>query len=109
MQAKFDKEKGGAAFHLTGMQRVAEGKIEHLNSSQLKNLVRKGVLSRVYAHLLSMDNFARLLDRKAARAGGGATCGNSDHEVWGCRSGNGLRSAVTLGRLAGENAAASLT
>jgi hypothetical protein len=68
MQAKFDKEKGGAAFHLTGMQRVAEGKIEHLNASQLKNLVRKGVLSRVYAHLLSMDNFARLLDRKAARA-----------------------------------------
>ena len=68
LQAKFDKDRGGSAFHLTGMQRVAEGKIEHLNASQLKNLVRKGVLSRVYAHLLSLDNFAKLLDRKAARA-----------------------------------------
>ena len=68
MQAKFNKDKGGDAYALTGMHRVAEGKIEHLNASQLKNLVRKGILSRVYAHLLSMDNFAKLLDRKAARA-----------------------------------------
>ena len=68
MQAKFNQDKGGNAFHLTGMHRVAEGKIEHLNASQLKNLVRKGILSRVYAHLLSLDNFAKLLDRKAARA-----------------------------------------
>src|SRR5262245_21659244 len=50
MQAKFAKDKGGDAFHMTGMHRVAEGKIEHLNASQLKNLVRKGILSRVYAH-----------------------------------------------------------
>jgi hypothetical protein len=66
MQAKF--AKGGDALHLTGMHRVAEGKIEHLNASQLKNLVRKGILSRVYAHLLSLENFARLLDRRATRA-----------------------------------------
>jgi hypothetical protein len=67
MQAKFAKEKGGDAFHLTGMHRVAEGKIEHLNAAQLKNLVKKGILSRIYAHLLSMDNFAKLLDRKATK------------------------------------------
>jgi hypothetical protein len=66
MQAKMNK--GGGAMHLTGMHRVAEAKIEHLNSSQLKNLAKKGVLGRIYAHLLSLDNFARLLDRKAARA-----------------------------------------
>ena len=66
MQAKFNK--GGDPLHLTGMNRVAEGKIEHLNASQLKNLVKKGVLARVYAHLLSLDNFAKLLDRKAAKA-----------------------------------------
>jgi hypothetical protein len=60
--------KGGGAMHLTGMHRVAEAKIEHLNTSQLKNLAKKGVLGRIYAHLLSLDNFARLLDRKAARA-----------------------------------------
>jgi len=66
MQAKFNK--GGDPLHLTGMHRVAEAKIEHLNASQLKNLVKKGILSRVYAHLLSLENFARLLERKAAKA-----------------------------------------
>jgi hypothetical protein len=65
MQAKFNA--GGAPLHLTGMHRVAEAKIEHLNTSQLKNLVKKGILSRIYAHLLSLDNFARLLDRKAGK------------------------------------------
>jgi SapC len=64
-QAKF--AKGGAA-QLTGMHRIAEGKIEHLNASQIKNLVKKGVMGRIYAHLLSLDNFSRLLDRKAALA-----------------------------------------
>ena len=63
MQAKFNS--GADPLHLTGMHRVAESKIEHLNASQLKNLVKKGILSRIYAHLLSLDNFARLLDRKA--------------------------------------------
>ena len=66
MQAKFNS--GADAMHLTGMHRVAEGKIEHLNASQLKNLAKKGILSRIYAHLLSLENFGRLLDRKAARA-----------------------------------------
>ena len=65
MQAKFIK--GGDPLNLTGMHRVAEAKIEHLNASQLKNLVKKGILSRVYAHLLSLDNFAKLLDRKVTR------------------------------------------
>ena len=65
MQAKFDS--GSEPLQLTGMHRVNERKIEHLNASQLKNLVKKGILSRIYAHLLSLDNFARLLDRKATR------------------------------------------
>ncbi len=65
MQAKFNS--GGAPLQLTGMHRVNESRIEHLNASQLKNLVKKGILSRIYAHLLSLDNFARLLDRKATR------------------------------------------
>ena len=66
MQAKLNK--GGDPLAMTGMFRVAEAKIEHLNASQLKNLVKKGILSRIYAHLLSLENFARLLDRKAAKA-----------------------------------------
>ena len=66
MQAKLNK--GGGPLAMTGMHRIAEAKIEHLNASQLKNLVKKGILSRVYAHLLSLNNFAHLLDRKAAKA-----------------------------------------
>ena len=66
MQAKLNK--GGDPLAMTGMHRVAERKIEHLNASQLKNMVKKGILSRVYAHLLSLDNFAKLLDRKATKA-----------------------------------------
>lgn len=66
MQAKF--KNGGEPLAMTGMFRVAEAKIEYLNASQLKNLVKKGILSRVYAHLLSLDNFSKLLDRKATKA-----------------------------------------
>ena len=65
MQAKLNK--GGDPLAMTGMHRVAEAKIEHLNASQLKNLVKKGILSRIYAHLLSLENFGRLLDRKARK------------------------------------------
>jgi hypothetical protein len=67
MQAKLNKG-GGGPFAMTGMHRIVESKIEHLNASQLKNLVKKGILSRIYAHLLSLENFAKLLDRKAAKA-----------------------------------------
>ena len=66
MQAKLNQ--GGDKMAMTGMHRVAEAKIEHLNAAQLKNLVKKGILSRVYTHLLSLDNFAKLLDRKATKA-----------------------------------------
>jgi hypothetical protein len=62
------KAAGAKPLQMTGMFRVAEKKIEDLNSAQLKNLVRKGILGRVYLHLLSLENFARLLDRRAARA-----------------------------------------
>jgi len=58
----------GAAINLTGMYRVDEKKLEFLNASQQKNLIKKGVMGRIYAHLISLDNFARLLDRKAGKA-----------------------------------------
>ena len=50
------------------MHRVDEKRIEHLNASQFKNLAKKGILGRIYAHLLSLENFARLLERRRARA-----------------------------------------
>jgi len=66
MQATLNK--GGGAMHLTGMHRASEKKIEALNAAQLKNLLKKGILGRIYAHLLSLENFARLLERRVARA-----------------------------------------
>ena len=67
MQATLNKDKGGGAMHLTGMHRVNEKNLENLNAAQLKNLMRKGLMARVYLHLLSLENFARLLERKATR------------------------------------------
>ena len=50
------------------MHRIAEKNLDNLNAQQLKNLMRKGLMARIYLHLISLENFARLLDRKAARA-----------------------------------------
>ncbi len=60
---------------------------------------------------LVVDARGRVLDSHARPlpnlfAGGGAACGLSGAHVWGYLSGNGLLSAVTLGRLAGQSAAA---
>jgi hypothetical protein len=57
---------GGAAMQLTGMYRIAEARIESLSDEQLRNLVKTGVMGRIYTHLLSLDNFGRLLDRNVA-------------------------------------------
>jgi SapC len=58
----------GGKLQLTGMHRVDEKKIEHLNESQFKNLAKRGILGRIYAHLLSLENFSRLPERRAVRA-----------------------------------------
>jgi fumarate reductase flavoprotein subunit len=60
---------------------------------------------------LVVDAHARVLDAQSAPlpnlfAGGGAACGVSGAHVWGYLSGNGLLTAITLGRLAGISAAA---
>jgi hypothetical protein len=60
--------KGGAALQVTGMHRVSEKKLEELNAAQLKNLLRRGAMARIYMHLLSLQNFARLVERRVARA-----------------------------------------
>ena len=58
---------GGPAVSLTGMYRIIEEKLPGLPADKLKELVQNGVLPRVYAHLMSMSNFNKLLARKAAR------------------------------------------
>jgi hypothetical protein len=55
----------GTPLAMTGMCRVAESKLVELAPEQLKTLVQKGVLARVYAHLISLNNFGRLLDRRS--------------------------------------------
>lgn len=62
MQANFNQ---GGALHLTGMHRVDEKKLESLNASQIKNLMRKGLFGRIYLHLLSLENFNVLLERRS--------------------------------------------
>lgn len=59
---------GGAPMNLTGMHRVNESRIEFLTADQLRTLARKGLFARLYTHLQSLDNFGRLLDRRAGRA-----------------------------------------
>ena len=54
----------GEPLQLTGMYRVVETKLAQLDSVVLKDLVQKGVLGRIYTHLLSLDNFQRLLARR---------------------------------------------
>jgi hypothetical protein len=58
----------GSPLALTGMHRVAEQKLAELPAEKLKELTQSGVLSRVYSHLISLANFARLLDRRTTAA-----------------------------------------
>ena len=69
MQASL-RDDAAKPMQITGMFRVIEKNLENLNTAQLKNLMRKGILPRVYMHLLSLANFGRLLERKAGRTPG---------------------------------------
>ncbi len=60
--------KEGIPLAMTGMHRVSEQKLNDLPGDKLTDLARNGILARVYAHLISLGNFARLLDRRAAMA-----------------------------------------
>ena len=51
----------GAQRQLTGLWRVAEGRLNALPAETIVELMRSGFLSRLYAHLMSLDNFQRLL------------------------------------------------
>jgi len=58
----------GEPLAMTGLYRVSEQKLGELAPDKLKALAQDGTLSRVYAHLISLTNFGRLLDRRAARS-----------------------------------------
>ncbi len=58
---------GAQQMRMQGLHRVNEEKLNALGPRELKLLMRKGELRAVYAHLLSMENFARLLDMTPVR------------------------------------------
>jgi hypothetical protein len=63
----------GEPVAMTGMYRVSEAKLNELPEPAFKELGRTGILARVYAHLISLANFGRLLDRRATRAASATT------------------------------------
>jgi hypothetical protein len=63
----------GAPIAVAGMYRVIEQKLPELSGDKLKELTQNGVLPRIYAHLMSMSNFTKLLVRRAARPAAEAT------------------------------------
>lgn len=62
---------------LTGMARVDERKLMELEASTLRDLLQKGIVARIYAHLLSLENFPRVIARgaNAEGAAGGQAAG----------------------------------
>lgn len=59
-------EDNRASVRLAGMHRVDEAKLTALKPAAHKALVAKGFMSRIYAHLHSLENFARLYAREQA-------------------------------------------
>ena len=55
---------GGEVMNLGGMFRVDEQRLEALKADDLRMLIRKGIMGRLYAHMISLDNLGRLLDRR---------------------------------------------
>jgi hypothetical protein len=60
---------GGRQLRLQGMHRVDEEKLNALGAREQKLLMRKGELRAVYAHLLSLEHFGKLLDMTAEADG----------------------------------------
>ncbi|MET0218343.1 MAG: SapC family protein [Burkholderiales bacterium] len=56
----------GESLNLAGMHRVTEARLAAVDHAKLRALFENGSVARIYAHLLSLDNFPRLLERRAA-------------------------------------------
>lgn len=57
----------GGSLRLGSMHRVSEEKLNKLSEKQIKQLMTKGYLSRIYAHMISLENFQRLMDLRLER------------------------------------------
>jgi hypothetical protein len=58
-------EVDGFTMQLEGMHRIAREGLDALADAELRNLVTSGMMDKVYAHLMSLDNFRRLLNRRS--------------------------------------------
>lgn len=58
----------GPPIAMSGMARVSEQKLAGLESEKIRGLMQRGYLGRIYSHMASLENFQRLLDRRAALA-----------------------------------------
>jgi hypothetical protein len=58
-------EVDGFTMQLEGMHRVTRTSLEALPADQLRRLMSAGALEKIYSHLLSLDNFRRLLNRRS--------------------------------------------
>jgi hypothetical protein len=57
--------RGKNEVRLSGLYRVNEQRLLKLSDAEQLSLLREGHLARIYAHLLSLENMNRLLDRSA--------------------------------------------
>jgi hypothetical protein len=58
-------EVDGFTLQLDGMHRVSREILDTLPGEDLRRLVTAGAMEKIYSHLLSLDNFRRLLNRRS--------------------------------------------
>ena len=58
-------EVDGFTMQLDGMHRVARASLEALPAGDLRRVMAAGAMEKIYSHLLSLDNFRRLLNRRS--------------------------------------------
>ena len=58
-------EVDGFIMQLDGMHRVTRAALEALPADDLRRLMSAGAMEKIYSHLLSLDNFRRLLNRRS--------------------------------------------
>lgn len=57
------KTAQGGVFQLNGFSVIDEAKLNDLNDADLLSLTRNGYLASIYAHLISLNNIQKLLNR----------------------------------------------
>ncbi len=60
--------RNGEQLRLKGMFRVDEQKLDAIPGKDLRTMMKRGELRAVYAHLVSLENFGRLMDMTQKKA-----------------------------------------